>query len=111
MATMSVAAFAISKGATPNQIKEGKFRMVKTLSGATYPALVVECGTGALFLTPSKKYQGQFDTCEKLAGWVKDHMGQDLRVAYGYDTTTHKDSYSLCLKGDDNAITIDLTNA
>lgn len=106
MATMSVAGYLIMKGCTPNQIKSAKLRLVNGANGS-YPVMIVENANGDIFLPASKKYG--FTTVDELNKFITDHGGSDLRVAYGFDTATHKDCANLCLKGDDNSITIDLT--
>lgn len=107
MATMSVAAFLTMKGCTPNEIKNARARLLTAGDGSKYPALVIENGTDAVFLATSKKHN--FTTVEELTEFVNEHGGKDLCVAYGYDTTTHKDCACLCLKGEDNAPVLNLS--
>lgn len=107
MATMSVAAFCTMKGCTPNEIKNARVRLLTATDGSKYPALVVECGSDAVFLATSKKHN--FTTVDQLVDFINQHGGVDLCVAYGYDTQTHKDCSCLCLKGEDNAPVINLS--
>lgn len=107
MATMSVAAFLTMKGCTPNEIKNARARLLTATDGSQYPALVVENGADAIFLATSKKHN--FTTVDQLVDFINEHGGKDLCVAYGYDTQKHQDCACLCLKGEDNAPTINLS--
>jgi hypothetical protein len=107
MATMSVAAYCTLKGCTPSEIRNARVRLLKNTKGDEYPALVVENGDKAIFLTTSKKYN--FTTVDQMVNFISEHGGKDLCVAYGYDTQTHQDCACLCLKGEDNAPVINLS--